>query len=450
MQLREASVSRALADITERFAAGFPTKAPLLRTVGREAEFPLVRPDGRAADVFQLWPLLLEREDCEPTYDLGSDGAGILSGVEADGWSCASEVGVSTVELSAGPRPTLHGLARDMELGLGRLTEAVRGVGSRLLGFGIQPRTPAHHGLLTPKKRYSALLEAIGDQWLKFCVTAGDQLQVDVGQDDLVRIMNLMNAASGTIIALTANSPIYGGRKGKFASGREGLTANMVGEPHRHGSPAGPYSDLEEYVKFLAGLKCLCLPDGEDGFRVIGVPFVEQLRRDPALQDPEAAFEAFLFHEHYIWPSARPRARIGTVEIRPACQQPPDSSWVPSALGLGLIEAAGELESYLEDALGKSYWVALQKHRERAVKQGLAAPEPVPRFLDTIVDIAEKGLRCRDEGEEAFLEPVRDRLEWRTGPADEAKALFERRGPAALVTGLPLGEASAPKSHLES
>jgi gamma-glutamylcysteine synthetase len=214
----------------------------------------------------------------------------------------------------------------------------------------------------------------------------------------------------------------------------------MVGEPYRHGAPAGPYSDLEEYVRFLAGLQCLCLPDSEDGFRVIGVPFVEQLRRDPALQDPEAAFEAFLFHEHYIWPSARPRSKIGTVEIRPACQQPPDSAWVPSALGLGLIEAADELENYLKDSLGKHYWTALQEHRDVAVKQGLAAPDPVPHFLATVVDIAEKGLRRRGESEETFLEPVRYRLERRMGPADEAKSLFERGGPTVLVTELWSGK----------
>ncbi|MGF1473265.1 MAG: glutamate-cysteine ligase family protein [Rubrobacteraceae bacterium] len=438
--MREASVSRALADITERFAAGFPASAPALRTVGREAEFPLVRPDGRAANVFELWPLLLEGEDYERTYDLGNAGAEFLSGAEAGDWSWASEVGVSTVEISAGPGQTLHELARDMDRGLGRLTEAARRAGIHLLGFGIQPRTPAYPGLLTPKKRYSALLEAIGNQWLKFCVTAGDQVQVDVGQDDLMRLTNIVNAASGAIIALTANSPIYGGRVGRFASGREGLTANMVGEPYRHGAPAGPYSDLEEYVRFLAGLRCLCLPDGKDGFRVVNVPFVEQLRRDPELRDPETAFEAFLFHEHYIWPSARPRSRIGTIEIRPACQQPPDAAWVPSALGLGLMEAAGGLEDYLEDAFGKGYWTALQEHRELAVKHGISAPEPIPRFLDTVVDIAEEGLRRRDKGEEIFLDPVRKRLERHAGPADEARELFEGGGPAALVNGLSLGE----------
>ncbi|MGI8909002.1 MAG: glutamate-cysteine ligase family protein [Rubrobacteraceae bacterium] len=423
----------ALEDITRRFAAGFPPTAPSLRTVGREAEFPLVRPDGRAADVSRLWPLLLEEGGCSPVYDQGIDGSEFLIGVEGDAWSCVVEVGGSTVELSVGPRPTLHDLARDMEEALQWLKKAVREAGYHLLGFGIQPRTPASPKLLTPKRRYAALLEAIGPQWLKFCVTAGDQLQVDMGQGDLVRHMNLINAVSGIIVAFTANSSVYGGRPGRFASGREGLTDNMVGEPHRHGSSPRPYGNLEEYVRFLAGLRCLCLPDGRGGYRVVGTSFADHLRQEPSMREPEAAHEAFLFHEHYIWPSARPRARIGTLEVRPACQQPPGSTWVPSALGLGLIEAAEEVETFLETTLGTSYWADLLNYRRRAVRDGLASPEPVPHFLETLLDLAGNGLRRRGKGEEAFLEPARDLLERHSEPAARARSVFRQGGSAAVV-----------------
>lgn len=433
-------VATVLADITEQFAAGFPAKAPSVRTVGREAEYPLVKSDGRAADVSDLWPYLLKQGKCTPTYDQSSDGTELLTGVEGDGWSSTTEVGRATVEISVGPRLTLHELARDMDQGLGHLKEAAHRAGFHILGFGIQPRTPAYAGILTPKLRYLCLLEAIGSQWLKFCVTAGDQLQVDVGQDDLVWLMNLVNALSGVIIAVTANSSVYGGRLGRFSSGREGLTANMVNEPYRHGAPVRPYRDLEEYIQTLASMRCLCLPDDKGGFRKIGMPFTEYLHKNRAARDPEVAYEAFLFHEHYIWPSARPRSRIGTVEIRPACQQPSDSAWVPSALGLGLMEAADELEVYLEETLGKDYWPTLQRYRKRAVEQALAASEPNPGFLDKIVDIAEAGLRRRGKGEETFLDPVRDRLGQRSGPANEAQTVFERGGAVALVQKLSLGE----------
>jgi gamma-glutamylcysteine synthetase len=433
MRVHETVVEEALEEITGRFAAGFSEKAPSLRTVGREAEFPLVRPDGRAGDVSSLWPLFLERDDCEPIYDRGTDGSELIVGVEAKNWSCVIEVGRATVELSVGPRPTLHELARDMDEALLRLKDVVRRAGFRLLGYGIQPRTPASLRLLTPKLRYLALLEAIGPQWLKFCVTAADQVQVDMGRNDLIRHTNLINAASCAIIALTANSPVYGGRAGRFASGREGLTANMVGEPYRHGSSPRPYDDLEEYVRFLAGLRCLCLPDGNGGFRQVGEPFTDYLRGGASARDPEAAYDEFLFHEHYIWPSARPRAKIGTLEIRPACQLPAGSTWVPSALALGLVEAADEVESYLESELGERCWDALLRYRELAVRHGLDAPEPAPRFLETLLELVDGGLRRRGREEEAFLAPVYDLLDRGSGPASRARKLFGEGGIAALA-----------------
>jgi gamma-glutamylcysteine synthetase len=431
------SADGTLEEITRRFAAGFPGEAPPLRTVGREAEFPVVRPDGRAADVFRLWPLFLERGGCEPIYDRRADGSELLVGVASENWSCVIEVGRATVELSIGPRPTLFGLARDMEEAQGLLEDVVRRAGLRLLGYGIQPRTPASPHLLTPKTRYFALLQAIGPQWLKFCVTAADQVQVDMGRNDLVRIMNLINAASGAIVALTANSPVYGGRVGRFASGREGLTANMVDEPYRHGSSPRPHADLEEYVRFLADLRCLCLPDCDGGFKQVGKSFADYLRREPP-PEPGAAYEEFLFHEHYVWPSARPRARIGTLEIRPACQQPLGFAWVPAALALGLVEAADEAATFFESELGGDYWDALLLYRGRAVRHGLGAQEPVPGFLGTLLDFANRGLRRRNRGEEAFLAPAFDLLERRSGPASRARASFERGGNEMLLKGISL------------
>ena len=437
MRVRAPAADEALGDITRRFAAGFPKKAPPLRTVGREAEFPVVRPDGRAAEVSRLWPLFLEGGGCEPIYDRRADGSEFLVGIEAETWNCVIEVGRATVELSVGPRPTLDELARDMEEAQGRLEDAVRRAGFRLLGYGIQPRTPASPRLLTPKTRYHALLDAIGPQWLKFCVTAADQVQVDMGRDDLVRNMNLINAASGAIIALTANSPAYGGRAGRFASGREGLTSNMVAEPYRHGSSPRPHADLEEYVRFLADLRCLCLPDGDGHFKQVGEPFADYLRARPSLE-PEAAYEEFLFHEHYVWPSARPRARIGTLEIRPACQQPPGSAWVPSALALGLVEAADEVASYFEGELGGGYWDALLRYRERAVRHGLDAREPAPGFLKTLLDLADRGLRRRSRDEEVFLAPAFERLERCSGPASRARAALESGGIEGLLKEVSL------------
>ena len=48
------------AQLASRFAGCFPERVDW-RTVGREAEHPIVHPDGRCADVRELWPLLAAR-----------------------------------------------------------------------------------------------------------------------------------------------------------------------------------------------------------------------------------------------------------------------------------------------------------------------------------------------------------------------------------------------------
>jgi hypothetical protein len=111
---------------------------------------------------------------------------------------------------------------------------------------------------------------------------------------------------------------------------------------------------------------------------------------------------------------------------------------VPSALALGLIESANEVESYLESELGDRHWDVLLRYRERAVRQGLDAPEPVPRFLETLLGLVDDGLRRRDRKEEVFLAPLYDLLDRWSGPASRARELFEEGGVATLTEGVSL------------
>lgn len=432
MEAKGSAIEGALEDIARRFSESFPEKPPRLRTVGREAEFPLVDFEGRAADASRLWPLLLESGDCKPVYDEKDDGSEFVIGVEHERWSCVIEVGKGTVEISVGPKDTLHELAGDFDEAMERVGKVASDLGLRLLGYGIQPLSSATKDLLTPKRRYVAMLEAIGPQWLAFCVTAGDQAQVDIGRNEVVRMTNLIGAVSGAIIAFTANSSVYGGASGEFASGRQGLAEGITGEPHRHGAAPRPFHDLEAYVRFLAGLRCLCLPHASGGCRLPEGAFSDFLRGFRG--DSEAAYEAFLFHEHYVWCDARPRARIGTLEVRPSCQQPRELSWAPSALSLGLMEAASDVEAFMEGSVGGGSWESLIRYRELAVKVGIHAPEPAAGFLRGLLDLARKGLCKRDFGEEGFIDPLEHALEFREGAAANARRAFERGGVRELVS----------------
>lgn len=356
---------------------------------------------------------------------------GPLTGVQADGWSAVTEVGRGTLEVVIGPRRSLFELAADLDVALAAVLPAVRRAGYRVLGYGIQPRTPSHAGLLAPKRRYPALLRAIGPPWLRFAVTASDQVHVDMTRGELIPAFNVMNALAGALIGLTANSSVYGGRPGRYASGREGLMVATTEEPYRHGAVGRPLRDVEEYVRWAAGFRCLCLPGPGSGFRFPEGTYLEHARRRP----PD--LEEFLFHEHYLWPSARPRARLGTLEIRPSCQQPQPDSWAPAALALGLSERQAEAGELIDELPGDG-WGALLGYRSRAVRDGLGADEPIPRFLESVVDLAEGGLKARGEGEEDLLAPLRERLAVRSGPADRARELARSRGAAALADALAL------------
>jgi glutamate--cysteine ligase len=416
------AADRATEELATRLEACFPDRSRSPRWVGREAEFPLVTRDGRAGDAELMWPVLLEQAECEAVRDVLPGGAPeAVIGVRGREWECLMEVGRCTVEVITGPRPSLPELARDHDRALSTVVAAAREVGLRLLGCGIQPRTPARAALLSPKRRYRYLVKATDGRWETWCITASDQTHLDAGRDELFPLTNVLNALSGAVIALTANSSVYGGRRGRYASGREGLMASVTGEPYRHGAVPRPFADGEDYVRFVLGFRCLFLPDGRGGYRLGGGPLADV--------GGEEGFQRFLFHDHYWWPSARPRARLGTIEVRPACQQPADSSWAPAALALGLAEAADGAAEIVEE----HGWTSLLEYRARSVVRGMSALEPGTGFLRDVLEVAASGLGSRGFGEERLLEPLWKRLERGTGPADEARAVVRDRGVPGLL-----------------
>ena len=62
--------------------------------------------------------------------------------------------------------------------GLARLVQAAGQLGWRVLGYGVQPLTRAARAVLSPKQRYAALADVMGDDWVWYTVTASDQLHV--------------------------------------------------------------------------------------------------------------------------------------------------------------------------------------------------------------------------------------------------------------------------------
>src|SRR5688500_12411623 len=83
--------------LARRFASAFSEELAGARTVGREAEFPIVGQRGEAVDVRRLWNVLLETDDLTPEYGAGAPGhAPFIVGLAGADYNYALEVGLGT------------------------------------------------------------------------------------------------------------------------------------------------------------------------------------------------------------------------------------------------------------------------------------------------------------------------------------------------------------------
>ena len=453
----ESSLHRAYEALAATFAGHFPARLQGPRTIGREAEFPVVDQTGRAAAVDQLWPLLMKNQRGAPApLKVKRDvvNPDLIVGLDGASFSYALEVGRGTIELNVGPCDTLFELESVFRIALERLVQAAAQLGWRVLGYGVQPLTLPTRDLLSPKQRYYALADIMGADWIWYSVTASDQAHVDTSRDEAVSLLNFGNLIAPVVVALCANSPIVAGAPTGACSGREG---RMIHAPYgqRHGMIAHPYTDLTDFVARLSHLPALLRRDGE---RLLpdGRPFADLLRADYEIARREgtdlsprssslspACFDAFLLHDHYVWHTARLRTAYGTIELRPACQQPPHEQMAAAALYLGLVEGHKQIDEYVQAALAPAEertlagcWPRMKQYHHQVIRAGLAAPEPAPRFLAEVLALAEAALALRGYGEERMLIPLWQRMEQKENPAQRAGRVFAEEGLKGLLSAL--------------
>jgi gamma-glutamylcysteine synthetase len=428
------AIDQTIEALATQFIEHFPAATPCLRTIGREAEFPVVTANGEAADVRRLWDALLKDGGLREHYDSGTPN--LIVGLDGDDYSYELEVGVGTIEIVTRPCTNLSEVQTLMEQAVRRLVRAAGRWGWQVLGYGIQPVTPASLALMAPKQRYLSLYRAMGAEWLWYTVTASDQCHVAVGRPELVQMLNFGNLMAPVLIALCANSPVYNRKVSPYCSGREGEMVLIDAHEYRHGMPAHPYTSIADYIRTISQATYLIVR-ADNEVIPSSHPFSDYLDE----HGPD--FAAFLFHEHYLWNSARLRSTYGTLEVRPACQQPWPEQMAGMALTVGLVEAMPAVMGYIEETLGNGYWERMRLYHQQAISHGLAAPQPAPNFLDRVAHFAEEGLQRRGQGEEHFLQPIRNRLYRRQNPAQRVRSIFQIDGLPGLLAYTAIQPAAA-------
>jgi gamma-glutamylcysteine synthetase len=292
---------------------------------------------------------------------------------------------------------------------------------------------------------------------------------------ELPFVTSVANAAMPAMVALMGNSAVHSGRAAGVVCAREHGKGESLG--HRHGMPAGPVGSPEEFVEQILSCNYLLRPPAAPGVapELARVPWAEEAdggqRSGGGGFAPfgehwqpgrEQSFGAFVFHDHYVWHSARPRAKQGTIEVRPACQQPHGDACVAAALGLGIVEARDDLAPFLasfnpdrapagstagsaacresgdggDGAFGlRGAWPALLQLHKEAGATGLADARVRAMALG-VLERAAGGLAKRGLGEETFLAPLFARVAAKANPAQVAQAALAKGGMWLLVEHL--------------
>ena len=150
--------------------------------------------------------------------------------------------------------------------------------------------------------------------------TAAFQVSLDLDDEPWLR-WRVLNAAAPYVVAIFANSPVYGRHETGCASARAQVWRAL--DPSRTGLPWSERAPVEAYLDFALGAPAILLPTVGGEHR----PFGDWLgRADLSLEE---------WHDHLttLFPEVRPR---GHFELRSADAVAPQWYAAPIALAVGI------------------------------------------------------------------------------------------------------------------
>jgi glutamate--cysteine ligase len=200
----------------------------------------------------------------------------------------------------------------------GAIARACEDAGIELLTLGIDPENRISDvPLRLDADRYRrmdahfATLGPFGARMMR--QTASIQVCLDAGADPLTR-WRLLNALTPHVVALFANSPLYGGVGTGHQSYRRFVWSQL--DPSRTGAVYDGDDAVRAYTDFALGAPAILLGTPGDA-----QPFATWVSRD------EASAEDWQAHLTTLFPEVRPR---GYFEVRSCDALPPE--WYPAPL----------------------------------------------------------------------------------------------------------------------
>lgn len=394
--------------------------------IGVELEFPVVEKSGKATNIQvtkQLLQLLSESFTVEK-YDRDHNPIQLLDPVSGD--RILFEVSYTTLEFAFAPVQSIHEVAERFERYLSMIQEILAISNHEIQGWGVHPNWARNDNSPVKSPRYEMLMaylalaqnhEAPGlhhfyDYGSFIC---GSQVQLDVSQDNYLRVINAFNQLEPVKAFLFANSDFWGqdwdtkiARDIFWEASMHGIFEENVGvNPHDFQSEDDFFTYLSQSAIFTAereGQTYYFAPiQVREYLDLPEIPAYDLAGNRVFLQPSEKDFET---HRSYQYQDLTTR---GTVEFRSVCTQPLERTFAPAAFHLGLLVELEELESYLAHApffaeYGRDYPYLRRRFSQKRLS--LEEADAIWEFARGILQICQKGLEKRGFGEESYLAPL--------------------------------------------
>jgi gamma-glutamylcysteine synthetase len=455
------------------------------RLVGLEFENPLVREDGTIIDKKDLqkfWETFIKKGD-QPDIDYLTN---ILVGAKkklknGSFEALNTDTGICILEMSLSPQPDLHQAKKVFEEVLISVIKTARKTKLRLLGYATQPRkiTGETKNYKSDKSLYTAFSH-IRRHNVMIPVCA-HQTGVSVKLDELIRATNMLQALSGAVVCLIANSPIFEEKVTPWkelrlfswqlfsTSGRTKAEMRAFAQ-----TPKKPFKSVADYLKYIWASPMI-LPALRNGQwvkpkkTITWLDFFQKKRwsaRD--FYDKEVLLEPTISDINLAaisyWLDAKPHLTVSSekatvegfvkalekdrlenylndkllncyIEYRIGGTAPIGEEMALPALTLGLINNLEDAETLVKQYKWKD-WFNLRQTSYITAMETEFMGESILTLLSKIVDIAEIGLKKRKLKEEGYLLPLRKRIAEGKIPADKDIEIFEKKGLSGFLNSV--------------
>ena len=405
-------------DIKNLYTSGI--KASNDMKIGIEYErLPIETKTGQAASYYSQNGIceFLREFAKEENWDYITDNLEII-GLKQGHNTITLEPGSQT-EFSLEPQKNI----RDLELNINKLDEQLKPIsqkfGISFLNYGVSPVTTYKNIKLIPKKRYHIMAQylwgILSDVMMR--ETAGIQGTFDfTSEDDAIKKFKIANMLSPFMTALFANSPIRGGVDTGYKSFRALSWLNTDND--RCGFCYNFDNDygFEKYINFVLNAPMLFISRNENNIVINGgINFKEFLGN--GFDNIQPDIDDYKLHANLCFPEVRLR---NFIEVRNHDCGKKEYIYAMLAIYKGILYNSDATEKIEELFKNTSYndFAELRYAVPRLATKSKFKNHTVNDYIKDIIKIAEAGLTENKNGEEKYLEPIKQLAADGICPAD--------------------------------